>query len=235
MYTQQPWNDGSSGGTPISAARLDVIETGIHDAHVTADAAVAGPILTESVQDIVGAMVVAGTNITKNYNDATGTLTISAAGGAGATNLAATLSASQTIITSDTGTDATIPSVDVTNAGVMTPTQKATLDSAVVDGDFTTNGLLKRTGSGAYGTAIAGTDYLSAAYQVPPPNGTDDTAAINAAWAAASPANTLQFQAGNYIYNGTGLDSAVLSGFGQIIALKGAGEFSTTITLGSTS
>lgn len=41
-------------------------------------------------------------------------------GGGGATNLAATLSATQTVITSDTGTDATIPAADTTNAGVMT-------------------------------------------------------------------------------------------------------------------
>lgn len=38
----------------------------------------------------------------------------------GATNLAATLSATNTVITSDTGTDATIPAADTTNAGVMT-------------------------------------------------------------------------------------------------------------------
>lgn len=49
-------------------------------------------------------------------------------GGAGATNLAATLSSTQTVITSDTGTDATIPAVGGTNAGVMTPTQKTKLD-----------------------------------------------------------------------------------------------------------
>lgn len=43
------------------------------------DAAVTG--LVESVQDIVGTMVVAGTNVTKSYNDTAGTLTLSAAGG----------------------------------------------------------------------------------------------------------------------------------------------------------
>lgn len=40
--------------------------------------------------------------------------------GSGATDLAATLSATNTIITSSTGTDATIPAADTTNAGVMT-------------------------------------------------------------------------------------------------------------------
>jgi hypothetical protein len=36
--------------------------------------------LTETVQDVVGAMVVAGSNVTKTYNDVAGTLTIAASG-----------------------------------------------------------------------------------------------------------------------------------------------------------
>jgi hypothetical protein len=55
----------------------------------------------------------------------------------GATNLAATLSATNTIITSDTGTDATIPAVDATNAGVMTPTMKSKLDGIEALADVT--------------------------------------------------------------------------------------------------
>lgn len=43
-----------------------------------------------------------------------------AGGGGGATNLDETLSATQVVITSDTGTDATIPAADTVNAGVMT-------------------------------------------------------------------------------------------------------------------
>lgn len=39
--------------------------------------------ITENVQDIVGAMVVAGTNVTVTYNDGAGTLTIDASGGGG--------------------------------------------------------------------------------------------------------------------------------------------------------
>lgn len=55
--------------------------------------------------------------------------TVNALDAGGATNLAATLTSTQTVITSDTGTDATIPAVDATNAGVMTPTQKTKLDA----------------------------------------------------------------------------------------------------------
>lgn len=60
-----------------------------------------------------------------------------AVGGGGATNLTATLSASNTIIVSDTGTDATIPAVDGTNAGVMTPTMKTKLDGIEAAADVT--------------------------------------------------------------------------------------------------
>ena len=60
-----------------------------------------------------------------------------AVGGGGTTNLTATLSASNTIIVSSTGTDATIPAVDGTNAGVMTPTMKTKLDGIEASADVT--------------------------------------------------------------------------------------------------
>jgi len=44
-------------------------------------------------------------------------------GGGGSTNLAAVASPTNVVITSDTGTDATIPSADGTNAGLMLPAQ----------------------------------------------------------------------------------------------------------------
>lgn len=44
-------------------------------------------------------------------------------GGSGATNLAYTASATQGTVTSDTGTDATLPAADGTNAGLMLPAQ----------------------------------------------------------------------------------------------------------------
>ena len=48
-------------------------------------------------------------------------------GGSGATNLAYTASATQGVVTSDTGTDATIPAADGTNAGLMAPAQHSKL------------------------------------------------------------------------------------------------------------
>lgn len=40
-YVPQTWNNGSGGGTPLSASRMAYMETGIDDAHDIADAALA--------------------------------------------------------------------------------------------------------------------------------------------------------------------------------------------------
>lgn len=96
-YTQQLWADGPAGNTPVNAARLNNMETGIGNAASTADSALTaagtkaplvhthatGDItaLLEYVQDSVAAMVVAGANITKTYDDTAGTLTIASTGG----------------------------------------------------------------------------------------------------------------------------------------------------------
>jgi hypothetical protein len=68
-----------------------------------------------------------GQVLAKNSGSDYDTEWVDPAAGSG-TNLAATLSSTNTVITSDTGTDATIPAVDATNAGVMTPTMKTKLD-----------------------------------------------------------------------------------------------------------
>jgi hypothetical protein len=54
-------------------------------------------------------------------------------GGGGATNLAYTASPTNGIVTSDTGTDATIPAGSATNASLMLPADKTKLDSITVD------------------------------------------------------------------------------------------------------
>ncbi|MGL4396604.1 MAG: hypothetical protein ACRCS9_08710 [Hyphomicrobium sp.] len=82
---------------------------------------------SEAVDDRVAALLVAGTNITLTYNDNAGTLILDATGGGGATNLAYTASATNGVVTSDTGADATLPLVDGTNAGLMAPAQHTKL------------------------------------------------------------------------------------------------------------
>lgn len=57
-----------------------------------------------------------------------GVITVNGGGGGGATNLAYTASPTNGIVTSDTGTDATIPSGSSTNASLMLPSDKTKLD-----------------------------------------------------------------------------------------------------------
>jgi hypothetical protein len=56
---------------------------------------------------------------------------IEGGGGTGATNLGYTPSATNGIVTSDTGADATIPLADATNAGLLTPAEKTKIANSV--------------------------------------------------------------------------------------------------------
>lgn len=62
-----------------------------------------------------------GASIEVTFRTATG-------GGGGATNLATTVAATTVTVTSDTGTDATIPAATTTDAGVLTAADKTTID-----------------------------------------------------------------------------------------------------------
>lgn len=62
--------------------------------------------------------------VTVNINQVTG-------GGGGDTNLGYTPSPTNGIVTSDTGTDATIPLADATNAGLITPAEKTKIANSV--------------------------------------------------------------------------------------------------------
>jgi hypothetical protein len=54
----------------------------------------------------------------------------------GVTNLSYTAGATQGIVTSDTGSDATLPAADAVNAGLMLPAQKAKVDFLTVTAAF---------------------------------------------------------------------------------------------------
>lgn len=85
--------------------------------------------LTEATQDTVASTLVAGTNVSLNYDDTAGTLTVSAASGAGNTDLTSTYTSTTVTVESSTGTDATIAQVTTANAGVMSAGDKTKLDS----------------------------------------------------------------------------------------------------------
>lgn len=70
--------------------------------------------------------------VTVNINQITG-------GGGGDTNLGYTPSPTNGIVTSDTGTDATIPLADATNAGLLTPAEKTKIANSVPYSGATAN------------------------------------------------------------------------------------------------
>ncbi len=71
----------------------------------------------------------AGTNITIDNTDPLNPIISSSGGGASVTNLSYTPSATNGIVTSDTGTDATIPLADGTNAGLLKPEKFTVLEN----------------------------------------------------------------------------------------------------------
>lgn len=74
---------------------------------------------------------------------------VSSGGGSSVTNLGYTASSSNGIITSDTGTDATIPLADGTNAGLLKPADftKLSNTSGTNTGDQDLSGLVPYTGA----------------------------------------------------------------------------------------
>lgn len=64
-----------------------------------------------------------------------GTNWVPADAATGITNLGYTASPTDGTVTSDTGTDATIPLADATNAGLLSPTEKTSIGSALQPGD----------------------------------------------------------------------------------------------------
>lgn len=73
--------DGIASGATANATDAQLRDRSTHTGTQTASTI---SDLTEAVQDIAGAAIVAGTNVTVNYNDTTGQITISATGGGAA-------------------------------------------------------------------------------------------------------------------------------------------------------
>jgi hypothetical protein len=71
------WQDSPSTATPITAAALEYIETGIATAQTTAE----GKIDAEGARDTLATALVAGSNVTITPDDAANTITISSTGG----------------------------------------------------------------------------------------------------------------------------------------------------------
>jgi len=70
--------------------------------------------------------------------------------GSGATDLSNTANGTSLTIESSSGNNTSLPAATTSAWGVMTDEDKTALDSAILDGDFTSNGFMKRTGAGSY-------------------------------------------------------------------------------------
>lgn len=97
-------------------------------------------VLVEGPPGPTGATGPTGPTGATGATGATGPAGPAGSGGSAATNLGATLSASNIIVTSDTGADATLPAADASNAGLMVPAQftKLAAISGTNTGDETT-------------------------------------------------------------------------------------------------
>src|SRR4051794_14889154 len=91
--------------TPIDLGKLELLNAAVQVLGTDPSSPVEGQVYYNSTSKKL-----------RQYN---GTAWIEYNTGSGITNLAATQATAQVAVTSDTGTDATIPAADTTNAGVM--------------------------------------------------------------------------------------------------------------------
>jgi len=115
-------NDASLSALPISTAQQTAL-----------DAKVSTSVLTESVQDIIGSSIVAGTNVTVTYNDAAGSTTIDSTGGVAALNATSTATFTATL----TNNSAVLSAVSsFTNIAVGRPITGTGVESGAVVSSF---------------------------------------------------------------------------------------------------
>jgi len=118
-------------GESYASVFASVYDCGSQGAAVTEGANIGygvGLFLDKDRQTLRFKTLVPGDNITLDQAATTVTINSSGGGVGGATNLAYTASATNGVVTSDTGTDATIPAGSTTNASLMLPADKTKLN-----------------------------------------------------------------------------------------------------------
>lgn len=135
-----PVSTTHAAGQTITAADINAIATLLN-------AVEAATLTVEQVQDIVGAMAVAGANATVTYNDGAGTLTIAASGGGGGGGSVVTIDSDGTLIVDGTTVEV------ATDAQLLAHTSASTSVHGITD----TAALLDKTIVDAKGDLLVGT------------------------------------------------------------------------------
>lgn len=206
-YTPTNWQDGSAGGTPINAVRLNNIETGVDNT----DAAIAAIDAQTGILKANGTTVVTATAGT-DYIAPGGALGTPSSGNLAnctfptlnqnTTGSAAKLTTPRTLQTNLAST-ATASFDGTANA---TPGVTGTLPVGNGGtGATTLTGLVKGNGTSAMTAAVAGTDFQSAIivnvkdFGVKGDGTTDDTTAINSCISGSAAGSTIFFPPGTYL------------------------------------
>lgn len=204
---------------------------------------------TETTQDIMGAAIVGGTNVTVNYDDTVGTVTIAAAGGASATNLSATRTANNVTIASSTGTSAVIAAADGTNAGILTAADKAKLDGIMTGAQVNTvTSVASKTGAVTLVKADVGLSNVDNTSDANKPISTATQTALDAKQVAGSYATSSDLTTGlagkansSHTHTTSQISDATTTGRAVLVATDAAaarsaiGAGTSNLQLGTTS
>lgn len=118
--------------------------------------------LTETVQDVVGALIVAGTGVTVSYDDVANTFTVNATGGGGTTDPEIVRDVIGTALVAGSGIQITVndagDSITIASTAVLPTRQVASGTGLTGGGDLSANRTLAVSYGTAAGTAVQGND-----------------------------------------------------------------------------
>ncbi len=147
-YDPQSWANSPAATTPLSAPRMEHIEAGIQDAAADADTALGllNQRDTEYYQELVWAMLRAGTGITLTYDDPGGLITITSTGGGGTAVTVANISGASTLgrtlmAVADAAAARTAINAQVAGDYVLTTALNSSVDSRIATIKGQPNGL----------------------------------------------------------------------------------------------
>ena len=149
---------------PVSAqdvATKNYVDTGVSSSVAAAAASATAALASANTATTkANAATTSATNAASSESNASSSAT-SASGSATTASNAATTATTKATEASASAAAALASETNAAASEAAAAASAALIGSAILDGDFSTNGLMKRTGAGAYGIATDGTDYLS--------------------------------------------------------------------------